>query len=163
MAEPDHQPPISKVSTNTQTTWQTTTSGSSSTSASRYGLDVDDPASILVFDWDGSIEKTSQRRLCAELDRDGSRRVTKKEIPKGCAYVEVRRHDLYLPYERELYKRLPNYNSSLASIRLPSSVYWSRYFFGSYDKLYIVSPEMSPANSPTESFDGPKESEFAAE
>ncbi|KAF2157431.1 hypothetical protein K461DRAFT_273610 [Myriangium duriaei CBS 260.36] len=143
-----HEPPLSKISTSTQSTWKST---SSSSSASRYALDTDDHAPILVYRWDGGIEKTSQQELATSLDRDHQRcRVTKKPIPRGASIVEVKRHDLYMPNEMELYKEFPNYNSSLASIKLPSNIYWNRYLFGSYDKLYIISPETTPAITPTD-------------
>lgn len=166
-------PPLARLTTNTQQTWQTNSSNSSSSSATRYALDVDDHSPILVYRWnDGlSIEKTTQHELCQDLDRseymslpvytsntadvfsaDRSLRVTKKLIPKRTSYVEVKRHDLFMPYEQEKFRQFPNYDSSLASIRLPSNIYWSRNLFGSYDRLFIVSPEMSPANSPSGSF-----------
>lgn len=73
--------------------------------------------------------------------------MTKKSIPRNTSYVYVKRHDLYLPEEKELYARFPNYDSCLASIKVPSLAYWSRMFFGNYEELYIVSPESSPASS----------------
>jgi len=73
--------------------------------------------------------------------------VTKKHIPRGTAYVEVKRHDLYLEEEKRLYAHFPTYDSSLASVKVPTLAYWSRMFFGGYDELYIVSPESSPASS----------------
>lgn len=59
----------------------------------------------------------------------------------------MKRHDLYLPYERDEYSKYPNYDSSLASIRLPPNVYWGRLLMGSYEDLFIVSPETTPDNS----------------
>ena len=78
---------------------------------------------------------------------DESLRVTKKAIPRMTSYVDVKRHDLYLPEEKELYSDFPNYDSNLASIKVPSLAYWSRMIFGSYAELYIVSPESSPSSS----------------
>ncbi|KAF4551369.1 Hypothetical protein D9617_13g098670 [Elsinoe fawcettii] len=142
------------LTTSTQQTWQTDSSNSSTSSATRYALDSGDESPILVYYWnDGlSIEKTSQQALCDVLDRNRGLRVTKKSIPKRTSYIEVKRHDLFMPYEKDKYSQFPNYNSSLASIRLPSNVYWSRNLFGTYDKLFIVSPETSPASSPSSSF-----------
>ena len=68
-------------------------------------------------------------------------------IPRGTSHVEIKRHDLYLPDEKELYSEYPNYDSSLASIKVPTLAYWSRMFLGNYDELYIVSPESSPSSS----------------
>lgn len=59
----------------------------------------------------------------------------------------MKRHDLYLDEEKEAYAEYPNYDSSLASIKVPSTAYWNRLFFGGYDALYIVSPESSPSSS----------------
>lgn len=56
----------------------------------------------------------------------------------------MRRHDLFLPEEKENYYDLPNYESSVASIKLPSHAYWSKVLFGRYSQLFIVSPETSP-------------------
>lgn len=87
--------------------------------------------------------------LTSALDDSDHRRqrVTKKEIPRFASNLEVKRHDLYLPTEQDAYRKYPNYDSSLASIRLPSNVYWGRILFGQYDNLFIISPETSPGNS----------------
>lgn len=90
--------------------------------------------------------------------------MTKKAIPRGISFVDVKRHDLYLPEEKSLYAEFPNFDSSLASVKVPSLAYWSRLFLGNYQDLYIVSPESSPASgvvadedsrrvSPTASFE----------
>ena len=78
---------------------------------------------------------------------DDKYRVTRKPIPRLTSYINIKRHDLYLPSERELYADFPNYNSDLASIKIPSLAYWSRLFMGNYQDLYIVSPESSPSSS----------------
>ena len=78
---------------------------------------------------------------------DENLRVTKKTIPRYTSYVDVKRHDLYLPEEKEMYAKYPNYDSNLASVKVPSLAYWSRLLFGSYSDLYIVSPETSPVSS----------------
>lgn len=52
-----------------------------------------------------------------------------------------------MPEEKEQYAHFPNYESSLASIKVPTLAYWSRLFFGNYHELYIVSPESSPSSS----------------
>jgi hypothetical protein len=77
-------------------------------------------------------------------------RVTKKQIPRFTSYIGVQRHDLYLDEEKELYSSHPNFDSSLASIKVPSAAYWNRLFTGRYDQLYIVSPESSPNSSVTD-------------
>lgn len=176
---PPHNTPLSKISTGTQSTWRSTSSSESS-SASRYALDAEDEAPILVFSLQygvAGIEKTSQKALCSKLDNGPSTpqadhlcasvtsglrsltssteirrplRVTKKDIPRGTSYIDVRRHDLYMPYEKEQFSEYPNYDSWLAEIKVPSSVWWNRYLLGGYDKLYIVSPELSPASTPTD-------------
>ena len=47
----------------------------------------------------------------------------------------------------EQYGKFPNYDSSLASIKVPLLAYLSRLVFGGYDELYIVSPETTPGSS----------------
>lgn len=140
---------------------------SSTSSASRYRLDEYDTNPILLYKYRGGLQTSSQKDLCAWLDKgmetailfshdcpadvfcatDENFRVTKKQIPRLCSYVDVKRHDLYLPEEKEQYSNLPNFESSLASVKIPSQAYWSRLFLGGYDNLYIVSPETSPASS----------------
>ena len=82
-----------------------------------------------------------------EIDKSHHFRVTKKPIPRFTSTIEVKRHDLYSEDEKEQYRRYPNYDSSLASIRLPSHVFWARSVMGSYTDLYILSPERSPGGS----------------
>ncbi|KAK5135716.1 hypothetical protein LTR08_004702 [Meristemomyces frigidus] len=122
-------------------------SSSSSSSAERYRLDEQDSQPILLYSYRGKLQTSSQQNLCAKLDKDEKLRCTKKLIPRGTSHVEIKRHDLYLPDEKELFSQYPNYDSSLASIKVPSLPYWSRLFFGNYDELYIVSPESSPNSS----------------
>lgn len=78
---------------------------------------------------------------------DDKYRVTRKAIPRLTSYINIKRHDLYLDDERQLYADFPNYNSDLASVKIPSLPYWSRLLLGNYQDLYIVSPETSPASS----------------
>lgn len=59
----------------------------------------------------------------------------------------MKRHDLFLPNEQVEYRNTPNYDSNLASIKIPAMAYWSRLILGGYDNLYIVSPETSPNSS----------------
>lgn len=141
---------------------------SSTSSADRYRLDQEDDRPILLYKYRGQLQTSSQKDLCAWLDKgklalsppnrimyhtdieaftDEKLRCTKRTIPRGTAYVEIKRHDLYLPEEKELYADFPNYDSSLASIKVPTLAYWSRMFLGGYDELYIVSPESSPNSS----------------
>lgn len=142
--------PLAKINTTRRSsgTWRSDTSTTSST-ASRYNLDEEDTSPILTYVYGGDISTTSQKDLCDLLDHDMNhrQRVTKKEIPRFATNLEVKRHDLWLGTEQDEYRNLPNYDSSLASIRLPSNVYWGRLLFGQYDNLYIVSPETTPDNS----------------
>ncbi|GAB7356967.1 hypothetical protein MBLNU459_g7807t1 [Dothideomycetes sp. NU459] len=138
---------LHKITTNTRRTWDSDASSGSST-AIRYNLDEEDTSPILAYIYGGDISTTSQKDLCDLLDNDTKKcRVTQKPIPRFASNIEVKRHDLYLPYEREEYSKYPNYDSSLASIRLPPNVYWGRLIMGSYENLFIVSPETSPDNS----------------
>jgi len=123
------------------------THSSASSSAERYRLDEFDSKPILLYKYRGGLDTSSQKDLCALLDKEERLRVTKKQIPRMSSYVDVKRHDLFLPEEADLYRDLPNFDSSLASIKIPSQAYWSRLFLGNYDNLYIVSPESSPISS----------------
>lgn len=142
---------------------------SSSSSAERYRLDEFSTRPILLYKYRGRLETSSQKDLTTWLNKgrlanccllltgnhrannircaDEKLRCTKKLIPRGTSYLDIKRHDLYLPDEKELYSEFPNYDSSLASIKVPSLAYWSRFFLGNYDELYIVSPETSPNSS----------------
>ena len=143
-------------------------STSSSSSAEKYRLDEFDESPILLYQYRGGLQTSSQKELCAWLDKgassprknctshrpcrsndpiDESLRVTKKPIPRYTSYVDVKRHDLYLPDEKERFADFPNFDSNLASVKVPSSAYWGRLILGSYQDLYIVSPESSPASS----------------
>jgi hypothetical protein len=140
----------------------------SSSSAEKYRLDEFDDSPILLYKYRGGLQTSSQKDLCAWLDKgescsiqrpvrtcfaianfhpDESLRVTKKPIPRYTSYVDVKRHDLYLPEEKEQYADFPNFDSNLASIKVPSLAYWSRLLLGNYQDLYIVSPESSPTSS----------------
>lgn len=149
---------------------------STSSSAEKYRLDEFDTRPILLYKYRGGLQTSSQKDLCAWLDKgevhvlrsrkecpcnyccecranefieciDETLRVTRKAIPRYTSYVDVKRHDLYLPEEKERYANYPNYDSNLASIKVPSLAYWNRLFLGKYQELYIVSPESSPNSS----------------
>ncbi|KAK5716908.1 hypothetical protein LTR17_009372 [Elasticomyces elasticus] len=138
---------------NTQTlersneTGLTDSTHSSSHSAERYRLDEFDSRPVLCYKYRGKLETSSQKDICARLDKDENLRCTRLQIPRGASYLEVKRHDLYLPEEKEQYEDFPNYDSSLASIKVPLLAYLSRMVFGNYDELYIVSPETTPTSS----------------
>lgn len=151
------------------------THSSSSSSAERYRLDEDDGSPILLYKYrGGGLQTSSQKDLCSWLDKgkfslsrsdrafgqniqyighanniptDEKHRVTRKPIPRLTSYINIYQHDLYLPDERERYAAFPTYNSDLASVKIPSLPYWSRFLLGNYQDLYIVSPETSPASS----------------
>lgn len=63
------------------------------------------------------------------------------------SYISIKRHDLFLEDEKHMYQDFPNYDSDLASIKVPSLAYWSRMFLNNYQDLFIVSPESSPSSS----------------
>jgi len=146
-------------------TWKSaSTSGTNSSKASTlFGLDEEDKSGILVYKYrSGSkaLEVSSQHDLCKALDSDPNLpflRVTKKKIPRGNSRLEVCTEDLLLPDDVEKYKSKPTLKSSLANVGLPSSAYWKRLLFNSYQDLYIVSrsltptPESSQNNSPESS------------
>jgi hypothetical protein len=146
---------------------------SSSSASEKYRLDEFDAAPILLYTYRGGLKTSSQKEICAWLNKGMSpaphsadhhatlasltycdvgknierHRVTKKPIPRYTSYVDVKRHDLYLPEEKPMYASFPNYDSSLASIKIPSIPYWSRMLLGNYSELFIVSPESSPSSS----------------
>ncbi|KAI6861128.1 hypothetical protein KC319_g9454 [Hortaea werneckii] len=133
-----------------------TVSSSTSSSAERYRLDEFDTKPILLYKYRGQLQTSSQKDLCAWLDKDEKLRCTKKPLPRGTSYLDIKRHDLYLPDEKEIYCHYPNYDASLAAIKVPSLPYWSRMFLGNYDELYIVSPESSPTGSMADSSESRK-------
>jgi len=127
-------------------------SSSSSSSAERYRLDEFDTAPILLYKYRGGLCTTSQKDLCAALDKDEHLRCTRKPVPRYCSYLDIKRHDMYLPEEKEQYASFPNYDASLAAVKIPMTAYLSRIFMGTYDNLYIVSPENAQnSSSPTDS------------
>ena len=152
-----------------QTGLSDSTHTSSSSASEKYLLDEFDEAPILLYKYRGGLQTSSQKDLCKWLDkgmlplRDLSvesetdmvsadnnfdrHRVTTKPIPRMTSFVDVRRSDLYLPDERDVYAQYPNFTSSLASVKIPRIPYWSRMVFGNYDQLYIVSTEGSPTSS----------------
>jgi len=143
---------------------------STSSASEKYRLDELDESPILLYKYRGGLQTSSQKDLCAWLDKGmlNSRaslyhlyttnhpppdenfekhRVTRKPIPRYTSYVDVKRHDLYMPEEKAIYEKFPNYDSSLASVKIPAIPYWSRMFLGRYPDLYIVSTESSPSSS----------------
>jgi len=136
---------------NNETGLSDSTHSSSSSSAEKFRLDEFDDAPILLYKYRGGFWTSSQKDLCSMLDKDDNLRLTRKQIPRMTSYLDVKRHDLYLPDEKEAYASLPNYDSNLACIKVPSLAYWSRMFLGNYQELYIVSPESSPGSSVADS------------
>lgn len=123
---------------------------STSSASEKYRLDEHDETPILLYKYRGGLQTSSQKDLCSWLDKDDNfekHRVTRKPIPRYTSYVDVKRHDLYMPEEKASYEKFPNYDSSLASVKIPSIPYWSRMFLGRYPELYIVSAESSPSSS----------------
>ena len=68
-------------------------------------------------------------------------------LPRLASTVELKRCHLFLPEEKDEFRDYPNFDSPLASINLPRSMFWTRALFGTYDELYIISPETSPEGS----------------
>jgi hypothetical protein len=143
---------------------------STSSASEKYSLDELDESPILLYKYRGGLQTSSQKDLCAWLDKGKpnssaslyhlhttnhtlpdenfeKHRVTRKPIPRYTSYVDVKRHDLYMPEEKAAYEKFPNYDSSLASVKIPAIPYWSRMFLGRYPDLYIVSTESSPSSS----------------
>lgn len=162
-----------------------TSGTNSSTASSLFGLDEDSKSNILVYKYRSgakALEITTEHELCRTLDEGeptvhtnfycphftdlrllpssdpnlAYMRVTKKKIPRGNSRLEVRAEDLLPPEDLEKFgDKKPTLKSSLANVGLPSSAYWKRLLFKSYEDLYIVSrsihpsPEASKGNSPS--------------
>ncbi|KAK1059040.1 hypothetical protein LTR74_012929 [Friedmanniomyces endolithicus] len=146
--------------------------GTSLSSAERLGLDDTDSRPILCYQYRGKLETLPRKDLCARLDKgtppsphedptnilypmvtdtlaaaDESLRCTLKLIPRGTSYIDVKRHDLFLAEEKHAYEDFPNYDASLASIKVPLLAWLSRMVWGNYDELYILSYDSSPRSS----------------
>ncbi|KAK5115694.1 hypothetical protein LTR62_000783 [Meristemomyces frigidus] len=126
-----------------------THSSTTTSSAERYRLDDTDSRPVLLYRYRGKLTTSSQREICAELDKDTlpPLRCTSIPIPRGTSYLEIKRHDLYLPEEKDDFAQYPNFDASLAAVKVPLLPYLSRLLLGSYDELYIVSPETTPSGS----------------
>lgn len=156
-------------------TWNSTSTGRSSVSTI---LDENDTSDLLVYKYrigGPRLEISSAQSLCKLLrggesaqaspspsfptDRADARcpctepryRVSKKAIPRGNSRVDVRMEDILTDEERSVYGDKPNRKSSVASVGLPSSVYWKRLLFNDFQDLYIVSTFSSPDSTPNQS------------
>ncbi|KAK5171187.1 uncharacterized protein LTR77_004331 [Saxophila tyrrhenica] len=152
--EPPEEAPRSQPSAFYGRSWQdedqgSNASGSSSSQMSRYGpLDEVDVSPILVYKYKSSVQMTTQRDLAAWFDKEDPHvRVTKKPIPRGSGRVDIKSEDLLLPEERDVNLGAAQSNEPIASVKLPRAAYWSRMLFGSYQDLYIVSPETGGTRS----------------
>ena len=145
------------------------TQNSTSTTASRYSLNDHDANPILLYNYrcpggpdNKKLQRSSQKDLCEWLDKGASEtndcrhstfaniipeeadvrhRVTRKPIPRFTSYLDIQRQDLFLPEEKDQYMGFPNFHSSLASVKVPSRVYWERAFGPRFQELFIVSGE----------------------
>jgi hypothetical protein len=105
---------------------------STSSASEKYSLDELDESPILLYKYRGGLQTSSQKDLCAWLDKGKpnssaslyhlhttnhtlpdenfeKHRVTRKPIPRYTSYVDVKRHDLYMPEEKAAYEKFPNY------------------------------------------------------
>lgn len=153
---------------------------SNASSAVRFDLDDHDTHDILVYTVRGGYRITSQRDLCKDLDKglrcpvaiaisvtqsltatnadQRSLRCSRKPIGRGASRVEVQVRDLFNEPERSQHADYPNQRSSIASVGLPTGVYWRRLFFNHFKDLYIVSPNGTPTTSAgTSNRDSPEE------
>jgi hypothetical protein len=130
-------------------TWNS--SSSNSANSQKYKLDESDQRDILVYRYRHGLAVESQSSLSKILDKNPNLRCSRKEIPRGDSRIEVRQEDLYNEPEKSEYSKYPNSKTSLASIGLPSPVYWRRLLLNQFKDLYIVSPETSPNTSPNSS------------
>ncbi|QIW99782.1 hypothetical protein AMS68_005300 [Peltaster fructicola] len=123
------------------------TQSTRSSASSRYGLNEADASPILVYQYRGDVDVIPQKELADMVNRDLSKRVTRKHIPRGTSSLDLYGYDLCLPEEKDSFKHRAAYWVNLASVPIPRSIYWQHLITGSYDQLYIVSPQSSPENS----------------
>lgn len=127
-------------------------SSTSSISSRKFNLCETSTSSIIVYKMRSTATfLTTQRDLCRDLDKDRKWRCSRKRIPRGTSRIDVLQGDLFNEPERTQYAKYPNQTCNLASIGLPSMVYWRRLLFGEFEDLYILSPENSAKTSPNES------------
>lgn len=130
------------------------TSTSTSTSSQKYNLPETSTAQILVYKHrSGPLYLTTPRDLCRTLDKESPPnspvyRCSRIPIPRGASRVDVLQRDLFNEPEKSQYAKYPNQSDSIASVRLPSRVYWGRLLFGEFEELYILSPDRSAGSSP---------------
>jgi hypothetical protein len=128
----------------------TQSTNSSLSSSERFGLNMRDKRSILVYRHPTALTTSSESDLCKELDKDPNLRVNKVPIPWGNSHVELQQRDLFPPEDRESLKQWPTMKLNLANITLPRSFQFKR-MLNLYKDLYVVSPERSPTSSPESS------------
>ncbi|KAF1983567.1 hypothetical protein K402DRAFT_448145 [Aulographum hederae CBS 113979] len=151
MHPPDSTSPTEPTINMPGTEYSQTSNASSA--SSKYDLDDNDERTVLVYKYRGGLKIQSQSDLRKSLEKDLRLRCSRKPIPRGNSRIEVKQEDLYNEPERSIYNQqgYPNMKNSLASIGLPSPVYWKRLLFNQFQDLYIVSPESSPNSSPESS------------
>ncbi|KAF2101932.1 hypothetical protein NA57DRAFT_53874 [Rhizodiscina lignyota] len=146
---------------------QAESAASSATSrSSKFNIDENAKGSVLVYQWRGGptgLAVQSQADLAKTIDKNTHLRCSRKQLPRGKSRIDVRTEDLYNEPERTSYSKYPNMKNCLASIGIPSKVYWKRMFTNQYKELFIISPESSPENSPENSQNTTPSSTFAPE
>jgi len=131
--------------------------------SSKFNLDNKDTSSVLVYKWRGGLAVQSQADLAKTIDKDPHLRCSRMSLPRGKSRIDVRTEDLYNEPERTSYAKYPNMKNCLASVGIPSGVFWKRLLLGQYKELFIVSPESSPDNSPEQSQNTSPSSTFGTE
>lgn len=130
-------------------TWDSThtdLSSSTTSSASRFGLDENSTKDILVYRVRGGYSITNEKELCHELDKGGnSLRLTTKPIPRSQSRLNILSKDLMYDEEQKHAEEMrnPNSTSSVASVGLSPAMYLRRLLFGHFQQLYIVSQNSS--------------------
>ncbi|PIA89021.1 hypothetical protein CB0940_07618 [Cercospora beticola] len=86
------------------------------------------------------LDTMQHSELDAALKKEsGSLQLSKKAVPSGATHVEITPRDLLSKEQQGARSPKPNDDSSIASVRLPASVFLSRSTVGGYEELYIVS------------------------
>ncbi|KAM3425582.1 hypothetical protein BST61_g7529 [Cercospora zeina] len=89
----------------------------------------------------GGLDTIRHSDLEKALKKDSATtlQLSTKTIPSGATHVEITPKDLLSPEQKGTRSPKPNDDSSIASVRIPASVFLTRSTVGGYEELYIVS------------------------
>lgn len=120
------------------------TTSSSTLSSHRFNISPTSHSPILVYKLRSGYTITTESALAHDLDAEPSRwRCSRKPIGRGMSRLHIQVRDTLVEPERSLAEGMPNQTNSVASLGLPTGVWWRRMLLGQFKELYIVSPESS--------------------